>query len=259
MNSYLRRQVFPDVLPGSHQSCTLLYQGIRPPGRFAGYVTRYSIHVAILLKGAAGGYAGSAGLTRFNDEDADAHAADDAIALGKILRSRKGAHGIFRDDGSAAQQYLFGEVLIFFWIDDVDAGSPHGDSRGLGSERAFVRSRVNAAGHAAQNDELAQGKIAGKHLRHARAIGRGVTSADDGERGPREKGAVPANPQHCGGIVDFAQAVWIFLVSISQQRTAVVVDAFPFFFRGIARFAFGNEFDSLDAGIANDSSSVSAS
>ena len=67
-----------------------------------------------------------------------AHAADDAVADGEILREGRGAHGEFGDDQPLGR-HLGGQLAVLRRVHDIHAAAEHRDGIAAGGQRALVR------------------------------------------------------------------------------------------------------------------------
>ena len=100
LKSYLRREIFPHVLPGGDELGALLDQGVGGPGAFVSDVAGYGVEVTVLVGGATGGDTGAGVLAGLDDKYRNAETAEDAIAAEKVLRRGKCAELHFVDDGA---------------------------------------------------------------------------------------------------------------------------------------------------------------
>ena len=128
-----------------------------------------------------------------------------AVADGKILRSGKSSHGKFGDQRAAEGKNLLGQPRVFFGIDHIDAGAKYRDGFALGGDRAAMAGGIDAARHAADNDQSLRGQIAGQPLGHARAVGRGMARSDHGDAGLGQHFGIAANIKDQRRVVDFFQ------------------------------------------------------
>src|SRR5277367_45849 len=88
----------------------------------------------------------------------------------------------FADDGAALQNFLV-EFFVFFGVADVDAGAEDADGAAADGHGALMADGVNAARHAADDDNAASGEVAAEAFRHLRAIESRTAGADDAEAG----------------------------------------------------------------------------
>src|SRR5208282_244983 len=183
------------------------------------------------LHGEARGDERTAVLRAFDDDYAERHAGDDSVADREIFRRWVCAQREFADDGAALENF-FVEFLVFFGIADAD-GSP------VGSHGALVADGVDAAGHAADDDEAAGGEIAAEALRHLRAVESGLSGADDAEAREIEDFGIAANVEKDRGIVDLQKRLGIFGFGPVEQTAAIdVARGGEFFFGAFERFFF---------------------
>src|SRR5271154_780380 len=119
------------------------------------------------------------------------------------------AQGKFADDGAALQDF-FVEFLVFLGIANVDAGAEDADGTAAYGHGALVADSIDAAGHAAGDDEASRGKIATESFRHLRAVESWAPGADNAEAGEIEDFRVPANVEQDRGVVDLQKRLRIF-------------------------------------------------
>ncbi len=148
-----------DILPGGDEFGSLLDEGVGRPGEFVGDVAGDGEDFPALLEGAAGGDAGAAELAGLDHQDSARQAADDAVAQGEIVRIGAGGERKFADQRAAEFEDLLGELAIFARVDDIDAGAEDGDGASAGLHRSLVGDGIDAAGHAADDDQAAVGEV----------------------------------------------------------------------------------------------------
>ena len=209
-----------DILPGGGQLGSLLDEGVGGPGEFVGDVAGDGEDFPALLQGAAAGDAGAAELSGFDHQDAARQAADDAVAQGEIVRIGAGGERKFADQRAAQFEDLLAELAIFAGIDDIDAGAEDGDGASAGLHGSLVGDGVDAAGHAADDDQAAVGEVLREPLGHAEAVGRGVAGADDGDGGVEQNAGIAAHVEDERRIVDFGQVRGVELRAEGDERDA---------------------------------------
>jgi len=64
---------------------------------------------------------------------------------------------------------------------------------------------VDAARHAANDDESAVGKVLREPLGHAESVGSGMAGADDGDGGVEQDAGIAAYVKDQGRVVDFGE------------------------------------------------------
>jgi len=111
------------------------------------------------------------------------HAADDAIADRKILRSSEGSQREFGDERASQRDNLLGEARVFLGIRYVDTCAEHGDRLALCVDRAAMRGGVYAAHHAALNDKSTGARSIASRSAIARAIRRRMARAHHRDAG----------------------------------------------------------------------------
>ena len=92
-----------------------------PKGILVGHVSGHRKDVTILLEREASGDACAGIFGGFDDQHADGHAAQDAVANREVLRRGKGSPRKFGNESPAELENLFGEARVVFGVDDVDA------------------------------------------------------------------------------------------------------------------------------------------
>src|SRR5437773_5768691 len=114
--------------------------GFRPtstPTHLGSEVAEYREYFTALVERQLCGDCRNAVLRPFHHEQARAHAADEVITYGKILRKCGGAHGELGNDQPFGSQ-LRGECAVVRGIDDIDAAAENSDGFPLRSESRLV-------------------------------------------------------------------------------------------------------------------------
>ena len=175
------------------------------PGILVGDVAGHGKNVAILLERAARGDTRSGIFGGFDDEHSDRHAAENPVANGKVLRRGEGADRELGNKRASEGEDLLGQSRILFGINHVDAGAEYRGGLALGCDRATMAGGVDAARHAAENNQSLRGEIAGQALSHPGAVGRRMARADHGDAGAGQNVGIAANIKDQRRIVDFLE------------------------------------------------------
>ena len=103
----------------------------------------------------------------------EAHAADDAVADGKVLRERDGAHGKLGHNQAFGSD-LRRQLAILRRVYHVHAAAQHGDRLAATLQRALVRRGIDSTRHAADDGESRVGEVGRKPFRDRQAVRRGA-------------------------------------------------------------------------------------
>ena len=128
----------------------------------------------------------SAAPRRFDDDRAEAQAADDPVTLGEMGLVRVEFKWELGDQRTAGS-YVMGERTIGGRVDPVDAVPEHRNRPSAGVQRATVSGCVDALGEPADDDEAVAGKVLGKVVRVAGAAAGWVATADNRKCGQAQK------------------------------------------------------------------------
>ncbi len=140
------------------------------------------------------------------------------LRRGKLCGFGRGGEGKFADQRATEFEDLLGELAIFARIDDIDSGAEDGDGAAAGLDRSLVGDGIDAAGHAADDDESAVGKVLGETLGHAQAVGGGVASADDGDSDLKQDARIATDVEDEWRIVNFGKVLGVELRAHGDQR-----------------------------------------
>ena len=95
------------------------------------------------------------------------------LRMGKFCGAAKVPSGNSETSAPPRNQNLLGQPGIFFRIQHVHPGSEHGRGLAFAGYCAAMRGGIDAAGHAAEDDQSPGGEIARQALGHAGAVRRG--------------------------------------------------------------------------------------
>src|ERR1051326_1946294 len=131
MPAGLGRKLGDHVIPVLDEVSALFYQQVRPPTELRGDIARDGENLASLVDGELGGDGGTGVLRAFHHQNTQAHAADDAVADGKVLGKSGRAHGEFGDQQAAGGE-IGGDLLVLDRVDDVDTAAQDSDRVEIG-------------------------------------------------------------------------------------------------------------------------------
>ena len=97
-----------------------------------------------------------------------------------------------------------------------------------------MRRGIDAARHAAQNNQPAECEVPRKHLRHPRPVRSGMPRSHYRDRRLGQKFDVSPHPKERGRVEDLFQSHRICLIGKGQQRSILGTNALPFLL-GIAK------------------------
>ena len=114
--------------------------------------------VPALVRGPAGRDQRAAALLCLDDHDAVGQGADDAVARREVPGVRRRAGRVFREQ-AALLRNAQKERTVFLRIDDVHPAAQDAEHRAAAVQRAVRGSRIDAAGHAGDDDGAAAGDL----------------------------------------------------------------------------------------------------
>src|SRR6185312_7925533 len=168
-------------------------------------------YLPTLIGSGARGDERTRGERRLDHQAALCEAADEAIALWKVMRRRRGAGRELRKQQPAARD-LGCECRVALRIGYVDARTEDGDGAARACKSAAVGGGIDAERKAGDDREARVAQRAREALGVALALGARVTASDDSERRARGKLDATRGVEQRRRIGDFEQAARIVVV-----------------------------------------------
>src|SRR5207253_6475983 len=166
------------ILDGLHQFCAVFDELMTADREWVLDTPRDAEHLASLLARHARRDQRATSLRRLNDNDAEAEAADDAIAHRKPTRQRQRPVFGFGDDGPRRGDRLR-QLGMFRWIDPVEPCCHDRDGWTPPFQGAPVGCGIDATGQPADDHHAGVRQVASQPMGGTPAVRGGVPRADD--------------------------------------------------------------------------------